>query len=105
TILATVGARDEVPEAEKLSLVPFKVTDLTGFRIVGVAPGHGLQLTSGPDDAPAPVTQPHLVINVAPGGPPRPQERDSFARLALGGLPPLKDMRITGSESMRIGGQ
>ena len=39
------------------------------------------------------------------GRAPRPQERDSFARLALGGLPPLKDMRITGSEPMRIAGQ
>jgi len=105
TMLATIGTRDEVPDEEKLSLVPFNVTDLAGFRILGVAPGRGLQLTDGPRDTPEPIDQPHLIISLSPGGPPRPQERDSFARLALGGLPPIKEMRITGSEAMRIGGQ
>ena len=35
----------------------------------------------------------------------QPRDRDQFARIALSGLPPLKDVRISSSEPMRIGGQ
>jgi hypothetical protein len=102
---ATVTARDSVPAAEQLALLPFKLSDTAGLRPVGVIPGRAIQLTDGPRDLPDPIDQPHLVIGLAPGGPPRPDERDSFARAAFGGLPAVKDLRFTGSESMRIAGQ
>lgn len=103
--LASLTARTTVPVEEQLSLVPFRLGDLAGLRVVAVIPGRAIQLTDGPKDTVETIDQPHLVIGAAAGGPQQPGDRDSFARLALAGLPPLKDMRITGSESMRIGGQ
>jgi hypothetical protein len=104
TALASVVARDAIPQEEQLALAPFRIGELAGFRVVGVIPGRAVQLTDGPKDAIDTIDQPHLIAGVLPGGAPRPEERDSFARAALSGLPPMKDVRITGSESLRIGG-
>ncbi len=103
--LASLTTRDAIPAEEQLSLVPFRLGDLAGFRIVGVVPGRALQLTDGPKDVAGPIDQPHLIAGLIPGQMPRPNEREAVARGALGGLPPLKELRITGSEAMRIGGQ
>ena len=105
TSLASVTARASVPMDEQLSLVPFRLGDLSGLRVVAVIPGRAVHLTEGPKDTVDPIDQPHLVIGAVAGGPQHATDRDSFARLALTGLPNLKDFRIFGSESMRIGGQ
>jgi hypothetical protein len=104
--LTSATVRPTVPTDEQLTLVPFRVGDFAGLRVVRVLPGVALQLTDGPKDQFEATEQPHLVISIAPGGPPDARDRDSFARIALSnGLPPFKDVRITGSEPMRIGGQ
>ncbi len=102
--LTSVTARATVPVEEQLALVPFKLGDLGGLRVVGIIPGRAVQLTDGPKDTVDTIDQAHLVIGAAPGGPQHASDRDSFARSALGGLPNLKDVRIIGSETMRIGG-
>jgi hypothetical protein len=102
--LMTLTARPHVPLDEQLTLVPFKVGELSGFRLVRVVPGLALQLTDGPKDTLEATEQPHLVISVAPGGPPQPRDREHFARLALSGLPAFKDLRLLSSDPMRIGG-
>src|SRR5262245_39627927 len=48
--MATVAVRVEVPDDEKLSLLPFKLSDRAGMRLVRVVPGVALQLTDGPQD-------------------------------------------------------
>ncbi len=104
--LTSTAVRPAIPVAEQLSLVPFQVGDLAGFRVVRVLPGVAVQLTDGPKDTFDPIDQPHIVVSVAPGVPPDARDRDAFARVALSaGLPPLKEVRITSSEPMRIGGQ
>ncbi len=105
TAMATVAVRADVPDIEKLSLLPFKLGDLAGMRVVRVVPGVALQLTDGPQDTLDAYAQAHLVISAAPGGPQQTRDRDQFARVALTGLPPLKDVRMVSAESMRIGGQ
>ena len=70
-----------------------------------VVPGVAAQFTDGPKDSLEATEQSQLVIAAAAGGPQQPSERDQFARTALNGLPPMKDVRISSSESMRIGGQ
>jgi hypothetical protein len=102
--LTSLTIRAQVPAEEQLALVPFKVGDLAGLRLVRVVPGVAVQFTEGPKDGLDATEQPHLVIAVAPGGP-DPRDRDQFARDAMNTLPPLKDMRITNAEPMRIGGQ
>jgi hypothetical protein len=103
--MATVAVRAIVPPAEMLALLPFKLGELAGMRLVRVVPGTALQLTDGPQDAVDAYDQPHLVISAAPGGPQQVRDREQFARVALSGLPPLKDMRVVSSEPMRINGQ
>ena len=87
TALASVVSRSTIPNEEQLKLVPFTIGDLTGLRIVRLLPGAAIQLTDGPGDQFEP-NQPHVVISVSAGGPSQPGEREQFARLALGGLPP-----------------
>jgi hypothetical protein len=103
TALASVVSRPAVPSEEQLKLVPFTIGDLTGMRIVRLLPGTAVQLTDGAGNEFEP-TQPHVVISVSAGGPSQPSEREQFARLALSGLPPFKDVRVTNSEPMRVNG-
>ena len=105
TTLTSLATRPNVPADEQLTLVPFKVGEIAGLRIVRVVPGVAVQLTDGPKDALEATEQPQLVIAASPGGPADNRDRDQFARDAMGGLPPFKEFRIVNSESMRIGGQ
>src|SRR5262249_27900303 len=57
--LASATVRPTIPAEEQLSLIPFQVSDLAGFRVVRVLPGVAVQLTDGPKDTIDPVTQPH----------------------------------------------
>jgi hypothetical protein len=100
---ATLASRSEVPAEEQLSLLPFNVRDLAGFQVAGVVPGRAVQLTDG--DTVDTIEHAQLVIGVAPGGPASTADRDNFARNAFSGPPNVKDIRITSSEAMRIGGQ
>ena len=96
--LATLAIRATVPVDEQLGLLPFKVGELAGFHVAGVAPGRAVIL--GDADAPG---SPGAVL--APGGPAQTADRDAFARDVFATVPNLKDIRITTSEPLRIGGQ
>ena len=69
TALTSLATRPHVPADEQLTLVPFKVGDTAGMRLVRVVPGVAVQFTDGPKDAMEATEQPHLVIAAAPGGP------------------------------------
>lgn len=101
---ASLVSRPVVPKEEQLALVPFKIGDDGGLRLVRVVPGVAVQLTDGPSDAIDGADQAQLVVSVASGGPQQSSDRDNFARMAFSGLPPFKDIRLLSSESMRIGG-
>jgi len=103
--LASLTTRPHVPTEEQLMMVPFKVGDLAGMRLVRVVPGVAAQLTDGPQDTLEATEQAHLVIAAASGGPAESRDRDQFARNAMSGLPPFKELRIINAEPMRIGGQ
>ena len=72
TALLSLATRPHVPDEEQLTLVPFKVGDTAGLRLVRVVPGVAAQFTDGPKDAMEATEQPQLVIAAAPGGPPKP---------------------------------
>ncbi len=103
-VFASLATRAAIPVDEQLALVPFRLSDIAGLRLVRVVPGVAVQLTDGPNDAIDSGDQAHLVVSVAAGGPQQLSDRDSFARLAFTGLPPLKDMRLLSAESMRVAG-
>jgi hypothetical protein len=103
--LSSVTVRAAVPVEEQLSLLPFKVGDLAGFRIGGLLTGRALMLTDAAPQATGPTVDTHMVIAIAPGGPAQAGDRDDFAREVFSTIPNLKEIRINSSEPLRMGQQ
>jgi len=101
--LASLASRPSVPIEEQLELLPFKFDDLAGFRPIRTA-GAAALLTYGPNDDIDAVEQPRMIVSVTPGGPGNPASRETFARNFFGGIAGFKDVRIVGSEMLRLGG-
>ena len=103
-MFASLAVRAEVPIAEQLGLLPFRLGDMAGFKIGGVLPGRGVLLTDVPADAAGTVIEPHLIVAMMPGAPAEAADREDVARQMFRSIPDLKEVRITGSEPIRIGG-
>jgi hypothetical protein len=99
----SLAVRATVPESERLAVLPYKIGNLAKFRLVKSAPQGVALLTDGPKDEAVAVEQPFLLIAVAPGTPPKPEERDAFAKRAFSSAPGLKEVKITRAEPLRIG--
>jgi hypothetical protein len=104
TALLTLTARPSVPMEEQLSLVPFKLSEMSGLRPVRVIGGTGVFLTDGPNDTPGVAEQPVFVISIGQGGPEQAEERANFARNLFTGLADFKDIRIVSGDMLRLGG-
>jgi hypothetical protein len=111
TALATLAVRAKVPEEEELSLLPFAVGDLAGFRVDDVLRGRAVMLrdASAAPDAGKEAT-PHgfdarMLIAAVPGGPSEPDQRADFARVMFSEIGGIRQVRITMSEPLRISGQ
>ncbi len=111
--LATLALRGTVPEADYLSLLPFKVGDFAGFHIANVIPGRALLLIDAPKNPHMVVTQglpeyefdARFIITAVPGAPSDPDQRANFARTAFDTIGGIKDIQITMAEPVRIGSQ
>lgn len=106
--LATLVLRGSVPDAERLSLLPFTVGDLAGFKIDDVLPGNALMLVDAAPDHPDGISEhdrTHVLIAAMAGGPAEATDRDSFARVTFDQIGGLKDVRVQDAEPLRIGGQ
>jgi hypothetical protein len=112
--LLSLAIRRNVPEAEQLSLLPFAVGDLAGFHIDGVLRGRVLMLSDQSQDKEEPNdpskgssggVHPRFLIAAVPGGPADPNDHANFARLAFNEIGGIRDVRVTMSEPLRLGGQ
>jgi hypothetical protein len=103
--LTTITARDTIPDAEKLAVLPYRLADLAGFRIVVGAQDGTAILTEGAKDQATPVEQPFFIVGVKTGESPRAEERDTFARRIFSSTPGVKDVKFVSAEPLRIGGQ
>jgi hypothetical protein len=103
--LMTVSVRQTVPPEEQLSLLPFRLSELSGFKVGGVITGRAVMLTDGAVNQPATAMDTHILIAAAPGGASTAQERERVAHEVFATVPNLKDVRISSSESLRISGQ
>ena len=98
--LASITFRP-APIQEQLGLIPFKVNDLAGFRVVQVMPAGGVVLTEGPaEDL---TRQPYMIVTLGPNAPTDPTDRARFANDLLSNTP-LRGFKIQNAESMRITG-
>jgi hypothetical protein len=117
--LATLAVRAKVPEEEELSLLPFAVGDLAGFHVDDILRGRALMLRDAPaapdagketgketgKEAKPRGFDARMLIAAVPGGPPEPDQRADFARLMFNEIGGIRQVRITMSEPLRIGGQ
>jgi hypothetical protein len=103
-MLASTTLRAEVPAEEQLALLPFKVSDLSGFKNVRtLVPGQAVMLLDGDEEA-ALSGAPYVLISVARVSADQPEGRERLARQLATAIPGIVDGRITNSEPMRIGG-
>jgi hypothetical protein len=103
-MFASAKIRQEVPAAEQLALMPFKLTDLGSFKnIRTLAPGAAMILADG-DEATGFEAAPFMVIGIVGTTPPEPADRARVAEEAATRIPGVREARITMSEPIRIGG-
>jgi hypothetical protein len=108
--LNTLALRNNVPETELLTMLPFTVGDLAGFRVVNVIPGRALLLIDKPDyphmvvtqDMPEYLYDARCTIVAAPGGSSDKEARANVARAAFASIGGLKDVQITMAEPVRL---
>src|ERR1035441_4423305 len=98
--LASVTFRP-MPIHEQLGLLPFKLGQLAGFRVMQVLAQGGVILTEGPTDDLS--KQPYVIVSVGQGSPEQPDDRARFARDLLSSAP-LRDIMVLSADTMRIGG-
>jgi hypothetical protein len=99
----TLAVRQTIPDSEKLSILPYKIGNLGGFRVVQTTPNGTTIMTLGEKDAVADVEQPFLLIGIAGGEPPKPEERDAFAQRLFRNAPGIKEAKVLRAEPLRIG--
>jgi hypothetical protein len=90
------------PIEEQLTTVPFKLTELAGFRVMRVVPNEGVILIDGPESDM--IKQPYLILSRSRGDPESPDARARFARELITSAP-LRDITVTLAEPMRIDGR
>jgi hypothetical protein len=100
--LMSVTLRQVVPVDEQLRLVPIRFDDLSGLRPFRVLGNSSIFLTEGATDPKEPAAQPLFIVSVAPGGPEQPSDRANFSRQLFAGLNDFKDVRIVGTDVLRL---
>jgi hypothetical protein len=99
----TLAVRQTVPDSEKLSVLPYKIGNLGGFRLVQTTPNGTAIMTLGEKDMVTDVEQPFLLIGVTGGEPPKPEERAAFAERLFRNAPGIKEVKVLRADSLRIG--
>lgn len=104
-MLATLTLRKEVPVEEQLALLPFKVSDLAGFKTVRMlAPnGAAVLIADGAEDGGL-GGAPYMVVSLAPVAPGPNDDRGRLAQQLAASIPGIRDARIVNSEPVRISG-
>lgn len=103
--LTTLALRQTVPDTEKLSLLPFTVGDLAGFRVDNVIPGRALMLTDTPNASSSNSFAVRLFVGAFSGGPTEADDPGRFARLTFDQIVGITDVRLTMSEPLRLAGR
>jgi hypothetical protein len=105
---ATLAVRPNVPEAEQLSLIPFKIEDMAGFHVEDVLPGRGIVLVdpAGQTAEGAGATaKARMFISALGGGPEEATDRANFARMTFGQIVGIKDVQLQDAGPLRIASQ
>jgi len=104
----TLAVRPRIPEAEQLSLIPFRIEELAGFHVEDVLPGRAIVLVDPPSqsaEGAGATAKARMFISVLVGGPEEAADRDNFARVAFGQIVGIKDVHLQDSGPLRIASQ
>jgi hypothetical protein len=105
---ATLAVRPHIPEAEQLSLIPFRIGELAGFHIEDVLPDRAIVLVdpaSQTADGAGATAKARMFIYALPGGPEGAADRDNLARVAFGQIAGIKDVQLQDAGPLRIASQ
>lgn len=103
-MFATAVVRKEVPAAEQLGLLPFKVSELSEFKNVRtLVPGAAVILADN-DETAGFETAPFMLVGMIGQTAASPEERGRIAQQIVTTIPGVRDGRITMSEPVRIDG-
>lgn len=104
-MFATAVTRKEVSADEQIGLMPFKITDLAGFKdIRTLVPGSSLILADG-NESSGYESKPFIILGLIGATPQQADDRARFAQEAALQIPGVRESRITMSEPIRINGQ
>jgi hypothetical protein len=103
-MFASAVIRKEVPIAEQLALMPFKVGDLGDFKNVRALGASGALLLADGEETTGFEVAPFMVIGLMAATPTQPEDRGRFAEQAARAIPGMHSGRITMSEPVRIDG-
>jgi hypothetical protein len=103
--LGSVTVRPKLPPDEMLRILPYRLDDLGGFRLLRASPAGTAVLTLGPNDTTLPAEQPYFTIALRAAEMPQTPERDQFALRALTLFIGRPDVRLVSSGPVRIGGE
>jgi hypothetical protein len=101
---ASVVVRPKLSPEELLAVLPYRLDDLGGFRLLRANPDGTAVMTLGPKDSSLPAEQPYFMITPRAVGPPPAAERERFAQRMLAGFLNRPNTRVVNSESLRIAG-
>jgi hypothetical protein len=103
-MFASAVLRKEVPIAEQLSLMPFKVSELGDFKNVRALGATGALLLADGEETTGFEVAPFMVIGLMAAAPTQADDRARFAEQAARAIPGMHSGRITMSEPVRIEG-
>ena len=103
-MFATAVIRKDVPVAEQLSLMPFKVGQLGDFKNVRALGATGALLLADGEETTGFEAAPFMVIGLMAASPTQTDDRARFAEQAARAIPGMHSGRITMSEPVRIDG-
>ncbi len=104
-MFATAAIRKEVSADEQIGLLPFKITDLAGFKdIRTLVPGSSIIIADG-NEASGYESKPFMILGLIGATPQQADDRARFAQEAALQIPGLRETRITMSEPIRINSQ
>ncbi|MBR1123427.1 hypothetical protein JQ628_18025 [Bradyrhizobium lablabi] len=104
-MFASTVVRKEVPVDEQLSLLPFRMKELSEFKNVRtLAPGAAVIVADG-DETTGFEAAPFMIIGLIGQTAASPEDRGRFAQQIAGTIPGVREGRITMSEPVRIDGQ
>ncbi|MBR0689552.1 hypothetical protein JQ594_26795 [Bradyrhizobium manausense] len=104
-MFATATIRKEVSADEQIGLLPFKITDLAGFKDVRtLVPGASIILADG-NESSGYESKPFMILGLIGATPQQTDDRARFAQEAAMQIPGVRESRVTMSEPIRINGQ